>query len=76
MVSSSARGGSSWILRNISSQNELSGIGTGCPGVGEVMEFLEAFEKRVDVAVRDMVSGHGGDGLALGLDGLEGLFQS
>ena len=30
----------------------------------------------VDVALRDMVSGHGGDGLMVGLDDLQGLFQS
>jgi len=28
-----------------------------------------------DVALRDMVSGHGGDGLMAGLDDLSGLFQ-
>jgi len=38
--------------------------------------FLEVFKKRVDVALRDMVSGHGGDGLMIGLDGLSGLFQA
>ena len=29
--------------------------------------------KRVDVALRDMVNGHGGDGLMVGLDDLSGL---
>jgi len=29
----------------------------------------------VDVALRDMASGHGGDGLAVGLDDLNDLFQ-
>jgi len=29
----------------------------------------------VDVAQRDVVSGHGGDGLAVGLVDLRGLFQ-
>ena len=28
---------------------------------------LEVFKNRVDVALRDMVSGHGGDGLVLDL---------
>ena len=37
--------------------------------------FLEVFKKRVDVALRDMVSGHGGDGLMVGLGDLSGLFQ-
>ena len=43
----------------------------------EVVESLslEVFEKRADVALRDMVSGHGGDGLAVGLDDLRCLFQ-
>ena len=35
----------------------------------EVVESLslEVFQNRVDVALRDVVSGHGGDGLAVGL---------
>ena len=36
---------------------------------------LEVFQNRVDVALRDVVSGHGGDGLAAGLADLRGLFQ-
>jgi len=36
---------------------------------------LEVFRKHVDVALREMVSGHGGDGLTAGLDDLRGLFQ-
>jgi len=35
----------------------------------------EVLKKRVDVALRDMASGHGGDGLVVGLDELSGLFQ-
>ena len=31
--------------------------------------------KRVDVALRDMVSGHGGDGLVVGLDAVSGLLN-
>ena len=34
---------------------------------------LEVFRNRVDVAVRDVVSGHGGGGLLVGLDGLSVL---
>ena len=43
----------------------------------EVVESpsLEVFKKRADVALRDMVSGHGGHGLMAGLDDLSGLFQ-
>ena len=36
---------------------------------------LEVFKSRVDVALKDMGSGHGGDRLVVGLDGLRGLFQ-
>ena len=36
---------------------------------------LEVFKNRVDVALRDVVSGHGGGGLVAGLDDLRGLFQ-
>ena len=43
----------------------------------EVVESpsLEVFKSPGDVALRDMVSGHGGDGLVVGLDDLSGLFQ-
>ena len=34
---------------------------------------LEVFKKRVDVAQRDVVSGHGGGGLVVELDDLSGL---
>mgnify|MGYP001856881985 CR=1 FL=1 len=36
---------------------------------------LEVFKKRVDVALRDVVNGHGEDGLVVGLGDLRGLFQ-
>ena len=36
---------------------------------------LEVFNKCVDVALRDVVSGHGGDGLMVGVDDLKGLSQ-
>ena len=35
----------------------------------------QALKKCVDVALRDMVSGHGGDGLVVRLGELSGLFQ-
>ena len=70
MASCCARGGSVWTLGKISSQKECSSIGTGCP-----REVVEVFQICVDVALRDMVSGQGGEGLAVGLDDLRGLFQ-
>ena len=41
-------------------------------GVAESLS-LEVFKKRVDVALRDVVGGHGGDGSTVGLDDLRGL---
>jgi len=43
----------------------------------EVVKSLspEVFKKCVVVALRDVVSGHGGDGLTVVLDDLRGLFQ-
>ena len=37
--------------------------------------FLGVFKNCVDVALRGMVSGRGGDGLMIELDDLRGLFQ-
>ena len=37
---------------------------------------LEVFKKCVDVALKDVVSGHSGGGLVVGLGDLRGLFQS
>jgi len=37
---------------------------------------LEVFKKRTDVALRDMVSGHGRNGLTIGVDKLRSLFQA
>ena len=36
---------------------------------------LEVFKNCEDVALRDVVSGHGEGGLMVGLDDLRGLFQ-
>ena len=43
----------------------------------EVVESLslELFKSNGDVALRDVVSEHGGDGLVVGLDDLSDLFQ-
>ena len=43
----------------------------------EVVESqsLEVFKNRVDVALRDVDSGHGGDELMVQLEDLRGLFQ-
>jgi len=36
---------------------------------------LEVLKERAEVELRDVVSGHGGDGLRVGLDCLRSLFQ-
>lgn len=43
----------------------------------EVVESLslEAFKNCGNMALKDTISGHGGNGLLVGLDGLRGLFQ-
>ena len=43
----------------------------------EVVESpsLEVFREKLDVALRDVVSGRGENGLMVGLDDLKGLFQ-
>ena len=56
MASSCARGGSDWILGNISSLKEWSGAQTGWPGRWWV-QSLEVFKKHLVVALRDMDSG-------------------
>ena len=38
--------------------------------------LLEAFKNHVDVAQRDVVGGHGEDGLTVGLGDFSGLFQT
>ncbi len=43
--------------------------------VVESSSSLEVFKNHGDVALRDVVSGHGGDGLMVGLDDLSGVFQ-
>ena len=47
-------------------------IGTGCRGWWSLR--LEVFKNSGDVALRDVVSGHGGGGSVVGHDALGGLF--
>ena len=58
------REGSGWILGKIPSPKEWSGSPS-----------LEVSQNRGDVALRDMVNGHGRTGLAVELDDLGALFQ-
>ena len=46
------------------------------PGVVVESPSLEVFKKCEDLALRAVVSGHGWDGLMVGLADLSGLFQS
>jgi len=59
MALNSTRGGSGWVFGKIYSQKEWQGIRTR-----EVMESpsLEVLKSHGDVALRDVVSGHGGMG--------------
>jgi len=36
--------------------------------------YVEVLKNCIDVVLRDVVNGHGGDGLMVGLDDLRGLF--
>jgi len=63
------QGGLGWILGNISSHwRRLPREVVGSPS-------LEMLKSHVAVALRDVVSGHGGDALMVGLGDLSGLFQ-
>jgi len=61
-------------ISRFSSPKEWQCIETGCLGRWQ-SPSLEVFKNRVDVALRDTVSGHGGGGLAVRLDDLRGLLQ-
>ena len=60
-----AKGGSSWLLGKIYSPKEWCCSGTAAQGGGAV-PILEVFRCRRDVALRDVVSGHGGVGWGSG----------
>ena len=76
MDSSRARGGSGWILGKVSYQKEWWYIGTGSPGWVVESSSLEVVKKHADVALTDMLSGHGGNGLMVGLHDLSDLLQT
>ena len=74
MASRCARGGSGWVLGNVPSLKEHCCSGTAAQGVVG-SPSMEVFKNHGDVAARAMVSGHGKDGLPIGLDNLRALFQ-
>ena len=61
MALSCTRAGSGWVLGNTCLK--VVSTGAGCPGRGGVTIPPGAFKNRVFVALRDMVSRHGGNGL-------------
>ena len=74
IASNCTKGGSCWILEAFLVRRSGSAVTQAAQDVME-SPSLEVFKSCVDVALRDMVSGHGGDGLMVGLDDLRGLFQ-
>jgi len=75
MASSCVRGGSDWRLGKISSLEEWSGLGPGCPGQwGSPHPWMGS--KTVWMwPLGTWLSRHGGVGLAVGLGDLRGLLQ-
>ena len=65
---------SGWIFGEMSSQKAMK-LWHGLPR--EVVESpsLEVFKSHAAVALRDVVSGHGGDGVTAGLGDLSGLTE-
>jgi len=75
MASGCIRGGLDWRLGKISSLQEWSGLGPGCPG-----RWWSPHPRRGSNTMwmwhfRTWFSRHGGVGLTVGLDDLRGLFQ-
>jgi len=51
-------------------------MASSCTGEVQVGYWsLEVFKNHADMALRDVVSGHGGSGSTFGLDNLRGVFQ-
>jgi len=63
------RGGSGWILGRTTSSKEESSTKQAAQGVVESAS-MKVLQNHGDVALRDIVSGHGGGGLMVGLDDL------
>ena len=76
MALSCARGCSGWILGKIFISETVVIHWNRLPREMVASAPLEVFKKRRDVALRKVVSRHGGDGLMVELDYLTGLFQS
>ena len=74
MASRYARRDSGWILEKGSFHEESCCSGTAAQG-GDVSLSLEVIKSCGDVALRDVVIGHGGGGLVVGLGGFSGVFQ-
>jgi len=67
MASSCSGAGSAWILGGVRQWHRLH------RGVVESLS-LQVFKNSVDVTLWDMVGGHSGDGLIVGLVGFRSLF--
>ena len=67
--------GSVCMLGEVSSQKERRGTGTGCPGRWWSHHPWKCWSNLEMWYWGTSVSRHGGNGLTVGLDGLQGLFQ-
>jgi len=75
MASSCIRGGSDWILGKISSLQEWSGIGPGCPGQWWSPHPWRGSKNVWMWHFGTWFSRRGGVGVMVGLGDLRGLFQ-